>query len=328
MPKASLQEQLKTISSKRRVTESEFAFADKLMSPSPKGQQFRIIPADQMVEYTDDEFLEIAGRPQPFHEYDEAKLNEMAESILKHGILEPVILRPIDKGYQIIAGRNRRRASMRAGIHEIPSIVRTDIDDAEAACIMLETNLRQREHLSYSEKAWAYRVYMELHGKRGQRNDLNKTKCNECTKLDTLSEIGKKNDDSRRMVSYYIRLTYLIPALLNKVDAKAIAFKVGVAASYLTAETQHHLDELQTKYGKIKLSDVKAVSELETSKSASPDNIAMVFEKRVVSENTRRESHRNAFSINRTELIGFEELSNDELRQLFLEFLAQYRFTH
>ena len=94
MPKTNLQEQLKSLSNKRRASESEFSFPNELMSPAIKGQQFKIVPADQMVEYTDEEFLKVSGRPQPFNEYNEDKLNELAESISKYGILEPIIIRP------------------------------------------------------------------------------------------------------------------------------------------------------------------------------------------------------------------------------------------
>ena len=328
MPKTNLQEQLKSLSNKRRASESEFSFPNELMSPAIKGQQFKIVPANQMVEYTDEEFLKVSGRPQPFNEYNEDKLNELAESISKYGILEPIIIRPLNGKYQIIAGRNRRRASIQAGITELPCIVRTDIDNAKAACIMIETNLRQREHLAYSEKAWAYRVYMELHGKQGQRNDLDKTKCNGCTKLDTLSEIGKKNDDSRRTVSYYIRLTYLIPSLLKKVDSAIINFKVGVALSYLSVRNQELINELQPTYGKIKLSDIKAITELEKLDNASTQNIEDVFKQRILSEQNRRNSNKDAFTIKRSEIPGFEDLSDKEMKQLFLEFLTRYKFSH
>ena len=164
-------------------------------------------------------------------------LESLAKSIAEHGVIDPITVRPFESGkYQIIAGRHRTRATALCGLAGIPGIIR-DIDDVEAAKIMLDTNLEQRHNLLYSEKAYAYRMRMELEGCQGKRTDL----AEDGAKVDRLAEVGRKNKDNRRTVADLIRLTYLLPGLLKLVDEGTIGFKVGVQLSYLPAFAQNHL---------------------------------------------------------------------------------------
>ena len=115
----------------------------------------------------------------------------MVESVREHGVLEPITVRPTKgKKYQILAGRNRYRASVICGRKEIPSIIREDIDDQQAALIMLDTNLRQRRNLSYSERAYAYRMKLELTSSQGKRNDLSDAD-DPSMRKDSLAEAGE-----------------------------------------------------------------------------------------------------------------------------------------
>lgn len=123
------------------------------------------------------------------------------------------------------------------GLAGIPGIIRRDIDDVKVAKIMLDTNLEQRHNLLYSEKAYAYRMRMELESCQGKRTDLE----DDGEKVDMLAEIGIKNKDKRRTVADLIRLTYLLPGLLKLVDEGTIGFKAGVQLSHLPAFAQSYL---------------------------------------------------------------------------------------
>lgn len=109
------------------------------------------IPIEDLVEYSDSTFEIVAGRPQPFKEYSEEKLAELIKSVSEYGVMQPILVRPYKSKYQIMAGRNRTRAAKLAGKTTVPAIVYPKIDDVGAAIIMLDTNLRQREKLLYSE---------------------------------------------------------------------------------------------------------------------------------------------------------------------------------
>lgn len=165
----------------------------------------------ELEEYKDEAFKRLTGREQPFHCYTPEELLSLSDSIEKQGVIDPITVHPLPGGnYQIIAGRNRVRACKLIGLATIPGIVRTDIDDIKAAMIMLDTNLEQRHNLSYSEKAYAYKMRADLQKQQGKRTDLNVGE----ERRDTLSEIGKQNNDKRRKVAYLIRLTFLLPELL------------------------------------------------------------------------------------------------------------------
>ena len=117
------------------------------------------IPLESLVEYSDDAFKTATGRDQPFKAYSKENLDTLAKSIKENGVINPIIVRPLDNGtYQILAGRNRKRAARLCGKETIPAIIRSDIDDDSAALIMLDTNLEQRPNLSYSEKTYAYKM--------------------------------------------------------------------------------------------------------------------------------------------------------------------------
>ena len=125
-------------------------------SPASSDAKIIMLSLDNLVEYTDNTFEALTGRPQPFKSHSQESLESLSKSIKENGVINPIIVRPLDDGkYQILAGRNRARASRICGKTDIPAIIRADIDDIGAAMIMLDTNLEQRPHLSYSEKAYA-----------------------------------------------------------------------------------------------------------------------------------------------------------------------------
>ena len=172
----------------------------------------------------------------PFKVLDDDKMEEMVRSVKEYGVLLPVIVRPKQDGtYEMISGHRRKRACELAGIKQIKCIVK-DLSDDEATILMVDSNI-QREEILPSEKAFAYKMKLEAMKHQGIRNDLTLSPLD--TKLDNAKSIGEENGDGRAQVFRYIRLTYLIPELLEQVDLKRIAFRPAVELSYLSEDNQY-----------------------------------------------------------------------------------------
>lgn len=173
----------------------------------------------------------------PFKVIDDDKMLETVESVKERGVLVPILVRPKNDGnFEIVSGHRRHHASQLAGLTEIPAIVR-EMDDDTAILLMVDSNL-QREELLPSEKAFAYKMKLDAMKRQGQRTDLTSAQIG--PKLST-EIIGEAGGDSRNQVKRYIRLTNLIPSLLERVDSKTIAFNAAVEVSYLTEPEQKML---------------------------------------------------------------------------------------
>ena len=180
----------------------------------------------------------------PFKVVDDEAMLRTAESIAQFGVLTPLIARPLeDGGYEIISGHRRAHAAEAAGLTEVPVIVR-EMDDDAATVLMVDSNL-QRESILPSERAFAYKMKMDAMKRQGERTDLqtNGTSCQVGTKLRTDEIIAEGLNESARNVQRFIRLTNLIPELLDMVDQKQISFNPAVELSYLTPEEQQHVIE-------------------------------------------------------------------------------------
>lgn len=174
----------------------------------------------------------------PFKVIDNEDMKQMVESISENGVLVPTLVRPKENGkYEMISGHRRKFASELAGLETIPCIVR-ELTDDEATIIMVDSNL-QREKILPSEKAFAYKLKMEALSHQGIRNDLTSAPLEH--KFVSREQIAKENGESREQVRRYIRLTELIPELLDMVDEKRIAFLPAVELSYLKDEEQYSL---------------------------------------------------------------------------------------
>ena len=319
MMKADLEARRQQLNSVSSDTENDFdEIVSSARSPNDTAK-ITMIPLEKLVEYSDEAFESITGRPQPFKAHSLESLESLSKSIKENGVINPIIVRPLDNGkYQILAGRNRVRASRICGKTDIPAIVRVDIDDIGAAMIMLDTNLEQRPHLSYSEKAYAYKMRVELQRSQGKRTDIDGGR-----KVDVLSEVGKDNNESRRTVAYLIRLTYLITPLIDMVDDGLLGFKLGVAMSYLKTETQISLyNEYILQGVKPNLKHISELRELEkyteiTSKVLS--KILLPKEKRPV----------NKITIKSDKLEAYTDILNSEknIEILFIQFLESYKKT-
>ena len=176
----------------------------------------------------------------PFKVRDDEKMEETVESVSQYGVLVPILARPRPKGgYEIVAGHRRVHASERAGLTEIPAIIRNMTDD-EAVLIMVDSNL-QREQILPSEKAFAYKMKLEALKHQGQRTDLT---CGQVAhKLKSRDIVAEEAGESEKQIRRYIRLTYLVEPLLNMVDENNLAFNAAVELSYLPENHQKLLIE-------------------------------------------------------------------------------------
>ena len=176
----------------------------------------------------------------PFQVKDDDEMDQLVFSVLTQGLLTPIVVRKTDtEEYEVISGHRRLRACQKAGIETVPALIYSM--DRDAAIIALVDSNLHREHLLPSEKAFAYKMKMEAMSHQGQRSDL--TSLQVATKLDSASSIGKSQGESRDQVFRYIRLTHLIPEILQMVDEKKIALTPAVELSYLTESQQRDLLE-------------------------------------------------------------------------------------
>ena len=177
----------------------------------------------------------------PFKVKQDEAMAEMLDSVKQYGVLVPALVRPkADGGYEMVAGHRRKCAAMLAGITEMPCIIRNLTDD-EATIIMVDSNL-QRETILPSEKAFAYKMKLEAMKRQGQRSDLTLAPLEPKLKGSRSNEeLAASSPDSRSQIQRYIRLTELIPPVLDMVDGSKIAFRPAVELSYLSKEQQQSL---------------------------------------------------------------------------------------
>lgn len=219
----------------------------------PSGRNLNLTSYDEIfqteenrVEATQEKVIDIPltqlhpFKNHPFKVTDDESMLETAESITKHGVLVPVIARPREEGgYELISGHRRKRASELAGNETLPCIVR-NLDDDAATIIMVDSNI-QRENILPSERAFAYKLKLEAIKHQGQRNDLTSGQIGTKSRAD--EKLADSVGDSARNVQRFIRLTELVPELLDMVDAKKIAFNPAVELSYLMPHEQVQLME-------------------------------------------------------------------------------------
>jgi len=177
----------------------------------------------------------------PFKVKQDEAMAEMVDSVKRYGVLVPALVRPkADGGYEMVAGHRRKCAATLAGITEMPCIVRNLTDD-EATIIMVDSNL-QRETILPSEKAFAYKMKLEAMKRQGQRSDLTSAPLEPKLKGSRSNEeLAASSPDSRSQIQRFIRLTELIPSVLDMVDSGKIAFRPAVELSYLSKEQQQSL---------------------------------------------------------------------------------------
>ena len=198
-------------------------------------------------------------------------MQRTVESVAQFGVLAPLIARPRPEGgYEIISGHRRQHAAELAGLKTLPVIVR-NMSDEEAVIKMVDSNL-QREHILPSERAFAYKMKLEAIKKQGARSDL--TSRQVVGKLEAADLVGKSSDESGRQVQRFIRLTNLIPELLDLVDQKKISFNPAAELSYLTAaEQRDFLEAMQDTQNAPSLSQAQRIKKLSQEGKCTYDAI-------------------------------------------------------
>ena len=216
MPKGSLNVSLKG---------ADDIFSTEESRQEQQREQVQQIPSGELFPF----------KNHPFKVLDDESMQRTVESVEQYGVLSPLIARPRPEGgYEIISGHRRQHAAQLAGLDTLPVIVR-QMDDDAAVLLMVDSNL-QRENILPSERAFAYKMKLEALKNQGARSDLTSTQV--VSKLRSNEQLGAENNQSRETVRRFIRLTSLIPELLDMVDEKKIAFNPAVELSYLDESQQ------------------------------------------------------------------------------------------
>ena len=219
MPKSSLSVSLKG---------ADDIFSTEESRQEQQREQVQQIPIDELFPF----------KNHPFKVLDDESMQRTVESVEQYGVLSPLIARPRPEGgYEIISGHRRQHAAELAGLETLPVIVR-QMDDDAAIILMVDSNL-QREHILPSERAFAYKMKLDAMKNQGTRSDLTSTQV--VSKLRSNEKLGAENNQSRETVRRFIRLTNLIPELLDMVDNKTVSFNPAVELSYLSPEQQQEV---------------------------------------------------------------------------------------
>ena len=225
------------------------------------GQKIKLTSVEELLGVSNEESamdVEVVKiqpfRNHPFKVIDDEKMEDLVESIRVNGILSPVLIRPIGNDvYEMVSGHRRMHAAILLGMDRIPAIIR-EMSDDEAIVKMVDANI-QREELLPSEKAFAYKMKMDAM-RRGGGRPSKENSCQIVGNYETADIVGKENGESGRQVQRFIRLTELIPELLEYVDQKRLQFTVAVEISYIDKEVQKWLYEYIKDNGMVRLNQV------------------------------------------------------------------------
>ena len=216
---------MKSSAQKMQLASLDDLFSTQASRDEAQREKVQEIPLDELHPFAH----------HPFKVLDDDRMKDTADSIREYGVLVPAIARPRpDGGYELIAGHRRKRGCELAGLKTMPGIVR-ELDDDAAIIIMIDSNI-QRENILPSERAFAYQMKLEALKHQGLRSDLTSVQVGQ--KLNARAVIAKEAGESAVQVQRFIRLTNLIPALLDMVDSKKIALYPAVELAYLTQEEQ------------------------------------------------------------------------------------------
>ena len=257
----------------------------------------------------------------PFKVVDDDKMLELVESIKANGVLSPVLIRPCGNDlYEMISGHRRLHAAKLAGLTAIPSIIREMTDD-EATIAMVDANI-QREELLPSEKAWAYKMKMDAMKRQGNRADLTCDQNEHKLGVKSRTLLGEQLGISSAQVSRYIRLTELVPELLDLVDAKRLNFTVAVDVSYIDKEIQGWLNEYIHDNGPVKANQISALREAIATGPMTQMKMIMIL-----NDNQPGKRTSGKFTIPDKTLREYflKDYSIDEMRSVIFALLDQWK---
>lgn len=243
---------------------------------------------------------------------------ELQESIREHGIISPLIVRPREGGgYEIISGHSRRAACEAAEIAKVPAFVR-DIDDTAAVIALVDSNLH-REHILPSEKAHAYKMKLDAIKRQGERTDL--TSRQVVGRSESADIVGSLSDESGRQVQRYIRLTELVPQILQMVDDGKIAFSPAVELSYLTQQEQ--ADLLATMESEDR---TPSLSQSQRMKKLSADgNLDMDAIFKIMTEEKPNQKEQIKFKVDNIRQFFPKKYDAQQMEQVILKLLAEWQ---
>jgi ParB family chromosome partitioning protein len=223
----------------------------------------------------------------PYKVQDNEEMDALAESIKVHGVVSPIIVRPLENTtdeYEIISGHRRVMASRKAGITEIPALI-VSLDRDAAAIVLVDSNLH-REHILPSEKAFAYKMKLDAMKHQGWRSDL--TSPQVVAKSRTTEMVGADTGDSHEQVRRYIRLTNLIPEILQYVDEGRISFTPAVELSYLNEQEQQDLlEQIEQSDCTPSLSQACRFKKISQGEGLTPEVIAEIMEEEKANQKER-----------------------------------------
>ena len=289
------------------LTSYDDIFSTEQDRTAPVTEEIRSVPLSQLHPFKD----------HPFRVLDDDAMSETVESVKQIGVVVPLIARPTEDGYEIVSGHRRHHAAELAGLETVPVIVR-EMDDDSAVIFMVDSNL-QRENILPSEKALAYKMKMDAIKRQGERRDLTSSQLE--TKLPRADEqIAMESGESRAQVQRYIRLTNLIPEVLDMVDQKQIAFNPAVELSYLKPEEQQDfLEAIDATQTAPSLSQAQRIKKLSQEGSCTQDAIVDVM-----SEAKKPEVGRLTFSTDSLRKYFPKSYTAKQMEETIIRLLEQY----
>ncbi|MDD3212129.1 MAG: ParB/RepB/Spo0J family partition protein [Eubacteriales bacterium] len=258
-------------------------------------------------------------RNHPFKVKDDEAMANTVESVKQYGVLVPAIARPLEEGgYELVAGHRRHHACELAGFTEMPVIVR-DLDDDEATIIMVDSNL-QRESLLPSERAFAYKMKLDAIKHQGSRSDLTSGQVGQKFRCST-EMVANQAGDSYKQVQRFIRLTALIPDLLNLVDDKKVAFNPAVELSYLKIEEQVLLlDAMESEQSTPSLSQAQRLK-----KFSREDSLSIDVMRAIMSEEKKPEQDKLTFTGDKLRKYFPKSYTPEQMETTIIRLLEQWQ---
>ena len=263
---------MKSSGRKIELTSLDDLFSTEESRQEAKLEKIREIPLSELHPF----------KNHPFHVRDDEAMMETADSVRQYGVLVPAIARPdANGGYELVSGHRRHRASELAGMETMPVIVR-DLDDDAAVLVMVDSNL-QRENILPSERAFAYKMKLEAVKHQGARTDL--TSAQVGPKLTASEKIAQDSPDSKSQIKRYIRLTELVPDLLEMVDERKIALNPAYELSFLKKEEQEQLlDAMDSEQATPSLSQAQRLKKFSQEGHLTPDVMSAIMSEEKKSE--------------------------------------------
>ena len=258
----------------------------------------------------------------PFRVVDDEKMDELVESIKESGVLTPVLVRPDDEGnYEMISGHRRLHAAKRAGLRKIPAIIKEMTND-DATIAMVYANM-QREEVLPSEKAFAFKMKMDAMKHKGYRSDLSLS--HGATKLNTGVDIGDSAGISRSQVHRYIRLTYLIPKLLDMVDDGRLSFVIAGEISYFNHTYQQWLWEYIHENGMIKQEQLMDLRQYRDDDSLTQEQMIDILIQKRATPQIKKKVTFNERKLNKYFPAYY---SQSEIERIMISLLEEWKRTH